>query len=72
MTPEPQPDASAPAPVQRAAGRRRAAAKRGAWASSAVVSLAVHAGALGVVGLLALVPRHERQEEAKVDDMILK
>ena len=54
------PPTEAPAAAPRARSGRRAAtraAKRGAWAGPAVISLAVHAGALGVVGLLALVPR---------------
>ncbi|MHC4376941.1 MAG: energy transducer TonB [Planctomycetota bacterium] len=58
MSLPPPTDVPASAPRARV-GRRAAtrAAKRGAWAGSAVLSLTVHAGALGVVGLLALVPR---------------
>jgi len=52
-----EPPTDAPPTAPRARGGRRAAAKRGAWAGSAVLSLGVHAGALGLVGLLALVPR---------------
>lgn len=56
MNAEPPTDPRRSASHRGARSGRRAAAKRGAWAGSAAVSLAVHAGALGVVGLLALVP----------------
>ncbi len=61
MNHRPPHDPAEPQPAKGArAGRRSAvagSARRRAWAGSAVLSLAVHAGALGLVGWLALVPR---------------